>query len=58
MRDFNGQTLSWQIVDGAIELVLHRDPCNEIGSRTLEELEKFATALPVLTNEVHAVIIH
>jgi enoyl-CoA hydratase/carnithine racemase len=58
MNDFKGQTLSWQIVNGALELALHRDPCNEIGSRTLEELEKFAAALPGLANEAHALIVH
>ena len=58
MNDFKGQTLSWQIVNGAIELALHRDPCNEIGSLTLEELEKFAAALPELANEAHALIVH
>ena len=45
MNDFKGQTVSWRIVNGALELALHRDPCNEIGSLTLEELEKFAAAL-------------
>jgi len=58
MNDFKGQTLSWQIVNGAIELALHRDPCNEIGSLTLDELEKFAAALSRLTDEAHALIIH
>ena len=58
MNDFRGQTFSWQAVNGAIELALHRDPCNEIGSLTLEELEKFAAALPELTNEAHALIIY
>ena len=58
MIDFKGQTLSWQIVNGAIELALHRDPCNEIGSLTLDELEKFAAALPDLANEAHALIVH
>ena len=58
MNDFKGQTLSWQIVNGAIELALHRDPCNEIGSLTLDELEKFVAALPELTNEAHALIVH
>src|SRR5260370_2589178 len=58
MSDFKGRTLSWQIVNGAIELALHRDPCNEIGSLTLDELEKFAAALPGLGNEVHALIVH
>jgi enoyl-CoA hydratase len=58
MNQFKGQTLSWQIVNGAIELALHRDPCNEIGTLTLEELERFATALPALGNEAHALIVH
>src|SRR5260370_40594034 len=49
---------SWKIVNGAIELALHRDPCNEIGSLTLDELEKFAAALPGLANEAHALIVH
>ena len=58
MKEFRGQTLSWQIVNGAVELALHRDPCNEIGSLTLEELEKFAAALPALASETHALIVH
>jgi enoyl-CoA hydratase/carnithine racemase len=58
MKDFKGQTLSWQIVNGAIELALHRDPCNEIGSLTLEELESFVKVLPALINDAHALIIH
>lgn len=58
MTEFKGRTLSWQVVNGAIELALHRDPCNEIGSTTLEELEKFTAALPVLAAETHAVIIY
>jgi len=58
MNEFKGQTLSWQIVNGAIELALHRDPCNEIGSLTLDELEKFAAALPELANEAPALIVH
>ena len=53
MKNFKGQTLSWQIVNGAIELALHRDPCNEIGSLTLEELEKFA-ARPACSGERRA----
>jgi enoyl-CoA hydratase len=58
MNEFKGHTLSWQIVNGAIELALHRDPCNEIGSLTLEELEKFASVLPELTREAHALIMY
>jgi enoyl-CoA hydratase/carnithine racemase len=58
MNDYNGQTLSWQIVNGAIELALHREACNEIGSLTLEELEKFVAALPELANQAHALIVY
>ena len=58
MSDHKGQTLSWQIVNGAIELALHHDPCNEIGSLMLEELERFACALPELTKIAHALILH
>src|SRR6266567_131822 len=58
MNDFKGQAISWQIVNGAIELALHREPCNEIGSGTLEELETFATKLPELARGSHALIIH
>ena len=58
MSDHKGQTLSWQIVNGAIELTLHHDPCNEIGSLMLEELEGFARALPELMRVAHALILH
>jgi enoyl-CoA hydratase/carnithine racemase len=58
VSDFRGQAISWQIVNGAIELALHREPCNEIGSGTVEELETFAAALPELARKSHALIIH
>jgi enoyl-CoA hydratase/carnithine racemase len=58
MNKFQGQAISWQVVNGAIELALHREPCNEIGSGTLEELETFAAAMPQLANEAHALIVH
>jgi hypothetical protein len=57
MNTFRGETLSWQVVDGAIELLLDRAPCNEIGSTTLAELERFVTALEVLQRDCHALII-
>jgi enoyl-CoA hydratase len=50
--------LSWKLVDGVIELALHRGPCNELGSASLDELEKFATALQLLQDEAHALIIY
>jgi enoyl-CoA hydratase len=58
MSEFKGKTISWQIVNGAVEVALHRDPCNEIGLLTLEELEKLAAALPELANDAHTMILH
>lgn len=50
--------LSWTFKDGVIELALHRGPCNELGSSSLEELEKFATALQLMQTDAHALIIY
>jgi enoyl-CoA hydratase/carnithine racemase len=58
MSEHKGKALSWQIVNGAIELSLHREPCNEIGTLMLDELEDFVRALPELTKNAHAVILH
>jgi enoyl-CoA hydratase/carnithine racemase len=58
MKSWQGQSLSWGTKDGVIELALHRSPCNEIGSRTLDELEKFTNALDGLVPDAHALIIH
>ncbi len=51
------EAISWKLNSGVIELALHRDPCNEIGSLTLRELEQFAAALPDLERDAHALII-
>jgi len=58
VETFKGQTLSWEVVSGAIELALHRTPCNELGSLSLSEFEHFASALDGLQPNVHALIIH
>jgi enoyl-CoA hydratase len=58
MKSWTGQSLSWEAKDGVIELALHRSPCNEIGSLTLEEFEKFAAVLDSLAAHAHAIIIH
>jgi enoyl-CoA hydratase/carnithine racemase len=58
MSIFSGQAVSWEVNGGVIELALHREPCNEIGSITLEELEKFVTTLENLGRESHALIIY
>ena len=57
MKSCQGKTLSWQVADGAIELVLDRPPCNEIGSDMLGDLEQFIAALESLQKEAHALII-
>lgn len=57
MKSSQGKTLSWQVVDGTIELLLDRAPCNEIGSAMLGELEQFAAALGLLQKDAHALII-
>jgi enoyl-CoA hydratase len=57
-RKFQGQALSWQVQSGVIELTLHREPCNELGSVSLRELETFATALDDLEKDSHALILY
>lgn len=58
MKQFQGQTLSWELKGGIVELGLHREPLNEISSVTLEELEKFVSALEGLSQEAHALILY
>jgi enoyl-CoA hydratase/carnithine racemase len=58
MKSFAGKTLSWECAEGILELKLHREPCNEIGSATLEELERFAAALESGAEDARALIIH
>jgi len=53
-----GETMSWEFRDGLIELVLHRTPCNEIGSRSLSDLELFCRTLEPPTQPVHALIVY
>jgi enoyl-CoA hydratase len=53
-----GGALSWRVADGVIELALHREPCNELGSASLDELEKFAAVLADMQAEAHALIIY
>jgi enoyl-CoA hydratase/carnithine racemase len=58
MIEFKGRALSWQLVNGAVEVALHREPCNEIGSFTLEELEELAASIPELAKQAHALIFY
>lgn len=58
MKEHKGKAISWTVYEGVIELALHRAPCNEIGSLTLEELEKFAAELKGICENAHALIIY
>jgi enoyl-CoA hydratase/carnithine racemase len=58
MKSFRGQALSWTLNNGVVELALHREPCNEIGSLTLDELEQFAAKLDSFSDRAHALIIY
>jgi enoyl-CoA hydratase len=57
VKTFRGKTLSWHITNGTIELLLDFAPCNEIGSDTLAELERFTEALASLQESAHALVI-
>ncbi len=57
MNEFQGQALSWAVKDGTVELALHREPCNELGSIALEEADRFVDSLAKLGREAHALII-
>ena len=57
MKHFAGKTLRWDWRDSIVELVLDREPANEIGTETLSDLEKFAAAIPALAPETAACII-
>jgi enoyl-CoA hydratase len=53
-----GSALSWSLSDGVIELALHREPCNELGSTSLEQLESFAAELERMQSDADALIIY
>jgi enoyl-CoA hydratase len=58
MNSFKGKAVSWELTNGVIEMALHRDPCNEIGTLFLSELEQFISALPSLEEDTHALIMY
>jgi len=58
MKKHCGQALSWEMTDGGVELVLHREPLNEIGSLTLDELERFVEELQIAAGQASSLIIY
>src|SRR5215831_1800002 len=58
MTQFDGKTISWQLTKGVIEVALHRQPCNEIGAQSLDELEHLASSLSTLEQQAQALIFY
>jgi enoyl-CoA hydratase/carnithine racemase len=58
MQSFSGNAISWELKDGAIEVALHREPCNELGTQSLGEFEQLIAALPKLEEHAHALVIY
>jgi enoyl-CoA hydratase len=58
MHSYKGNAISWELANGVIELALHREPCNELGTKSLDEFEKFLAVLPAMEEHAHALIIH
>ena len=58
MKLFTGKALRWEWRDSVVELMLDREPANEIGLAMLEELEKFVAAVETFAPETSACIIY
>jgi enoyl-CoA hydratase/carnithine racemase len=58
LDEHKGKTLSWKLSGGIVELKLDRPPANEIGLAVLEDLERFADALPALESQASALILY
>lgn len=58
MSKYSGKAASWTLADGVYELELHREPCNEIGTALLEDLERFVEVTRAAENDADAIIIY
>ncbi|MGA2420319.1 MAG: enoyl-CoA hydratase/isomerase family protein [Candidatus Acidiferrum sp.] len=58
MKQFSGKALRWEWREGIVELTLDLAPINEIGTVMIADLEQFAAAIPVLSPETSACVIH
>jgi enoyl-CoA hydratase/carnithine racemase len=58
MIGFEGKALFWKLADGCVEVALHREPGNEIGTAMLEELERLAGVLDQTDDKTHALILY
>jgi enoyl-CoA hydratase/carnithine racemase len=57
VKAFTGAALSWTVRETVVEVVLHRPPANEIGTSTLDELEKLAALLTSFERNCRALIV-
>jgi enoyl-CoA hydratase len=57
-QKFEGNTLSWNLLDGVIELSLHHAPANEMGRAMLDEAERFVVWLESHSSEARVLIIY
>src|SRR4030088_3263919 len=58
MDEFKGKSLSWSVANGIVGLTLDCAPINEIGLAMLDDLERFAAALPELESQASALILY
>src|SRR5258706_14250995 len=58
MKEYKGKSLCWYVADGIVELALDRAPANEIGLAMLDDLERFAAALPEVESQAGALILY
>ncbi len=58
MNNYEGKAASWILANGVFEVALHREPCNEIGTVLLDDLERLVEALRAAEDDADAVIIH
>ena len=57
MKSFSGKALRWEWNDGVVELILDREPANEIGTTMLAELELFVSGFASLASDTSVCII-
>lgn len=57
-RFFTGQSISWEHQDDALEVCMHREPANELGTTTLAELELLADVVKRGAGGARALIWH
>jgi enoyl-CoA hydratase len=55
---FHGEALRWSLEGTTLEVALHREPCNELGSTALDELEQLAALVRDGAGGARALLLH